>query len=128
MRFLAAIFISFHFIATCFAASGDTADWLPSQGRPGGYVTSETCKSCHKDEYDSWHRSFHRTMTQYAEETAVKADFNNVKLHFRGETFTLEKQFGQYWAKISEDGPAQKGSDEKDQPLRLPIGMVTGFH
>src|SRR4051794_9066065 len=37
---------------------------LPAESRPGGYVRSETCRSCHPDQYTSWHRSFHRTMTQ----------------------------------------------------------------
>jgi predicted CXXCH cytochrome family protein len=102
--------------------------WLPTQGRPGGFVTSETCKSCHADEYHSWHGSFHRTMTQYAVEGAVKANFNNQKLKFRGETFELEKQGAEYWVKIGEDAPQGKSNDEKDPPVRLPIGMVTGFH
>src|SRR5882672_2595967 len=38
---------------------------VPQQGRPGGFVTSDTCQSCHPGQYDSWHQSFHRTMTQY---------------------------------------------------------------
>src|SRR5689334_15509324 len=28
------------------------------------YVSSVNCRSCHPDQYASWHRSFHRTMTQ----------------------------------------------------------------
>ena len=27
------------------------------------YVSSDTCRSCHPQEYDSWHGSYHRTMT-----------------------------------------------------------------
>src|ERR1700741_2882696 len=29
-----------------------------------GYVSSRACKACHPEEYGSWHRSYHRTMTQ----------------------------------------------------------------
>ena len=66
-------------------------------------------------------------MTQYATNGAVKADFKNVKLNFHGETFQLEKQEGEYWVSISEQ-VAQPANNEKNEPLRLPIGMVTGFH
>lgn len=114
--------------ASVVAGSEADHDWLPQQGRPGGFVGSETCKSCHGDEYGSWHRSFHRTMTQYATNGAVKADFNNVKLRFRGEVFELEKSDGEFWTKISDDVPGAKSNEEKDPPLRLPVGMVTGFH
>src|SRR5687767_10698287 len=39
---------------------------LPREGRPGGYVSSDSCRACHPKEYRSWHDSYHRTMTQYA--------------------------------------------------------------
>src|SRR2546422_5210226 len=34
----------------------------PREGRPGGYVTSDSCRSCHPQQHDSWRGSFHRTM------------------------------------------------------------------
>src|SRR5689334_20204451 len=39
---------------------------LPREGRPGGFVSSDSCQSCHPREYHTWHGSYHRTMTQYA--------------------------------------------------------------
>ena len=32
--------------------------------RSEGYLGSESCKKCHEDYYQSWHASYHRTMTQ----------------------------------------------------------------
>jgi predicted CXXCH cytochrome family protein len=96
---------------------------LPVQGRPGGYVGSDNCKSCHTDEYNSWHRTYHRTMTQYARPDAVKADFNNVKLEFRGEEFLLQKTNNEFWVTISD-----KSASTAEPPARMPIGMLTGFH
>src|SRR5439155_3719408 len=40
-------------------------------------VSSETCAKCHEDHYQSWRRTFHRTMTREATPEFVKADFNN---------------------------------------------------
>jgi predicted CXXCH cytochrome family protein len=41
------------------------------------YVTSNACFKCHADHYDSWHRSYHRTMTQEATPATVQGDFDN---------------------------------------------------
>src|SRR6185503_12558654 len=38
----------------------------PREDRAGGYVRSDTCRSCHPAEYASWRQTFHRTMTQHA--------------------------------------------------------------
>jgi hypothetical protein len=48
---------------------------LPAEKRPGGFVRSETCRSCHPDQYHTWHRSFHRTMTQRATPQSVRGQF-----------------------------------------------------
>src|SRR5262245_48411079 len=34
--------------------------WL----RRSGFVSSDACRSCHPEQYSSWHRTYHRTMTQ----------------------------------------------------------------
>ena len=36
----------------------------PSRSLDGGYVSSDACKACHPGEHASWHRTYHRTMTQ----------------------------------------------------------------
>ncbi|HKQ60060.1 MAG TPA: cytochrome c3 family protein, partial [Candidatus Polarisedimenticolaceae bacterium] len=40
------------------------------------YRTSRTCAPCHRDHVASWRRTFHRTMTQEATPTAVRAAFD----------------------------------------------------
>jgi len=37
---------------------------LPRAGGPEGYISSVTCRACHPSQYESWHRTYHRTMTQ----------------------------------------------------------------
>ena len=36
----------------------------PTIARTDGYIGSDACQKCHEDYYQSWHASFHRTMTQ----------------------------------------------------------------
>ena len=34
--------------------------------RQEGFVSSQSCRACHPGEYEAWHDSYHRTMTQPA--------------------------------------------------------------
>jgi predicted CXXCH cytochrome family protein len=50
------------------------------------YATSTTCVLCHPGRFETWHRTFHRTMTQRAEPAAVLGDFENASLVYQGVT------------------------------------------
>lgn len=67
-------------------------DVTPRQQRPGGYISSDNCRSCHPDQYATWHRSYHRTMTQLPSAESVRGNFNNVTLELPGETYRLERR------------------------------------
>src|SRR3712207_7676206 len=42
------------------------------------FRSSDACRACHPAQHATWHRSFHRTMTQYATPDAVKASFEGL--------------------------------------------------
>src|SRR5437868_513277 len=62
---------------------------VPRQGRPGGYVSSNECRACHPGEYATWHRTYHRTMTQLPTPEAVKGDFDDAQVTLRGATYRM---------------------------------------
>ncbi len=43
---------------------------------PDAWATSDTCEACHQDQYASWYRTFHRTMTQEATPASVRGRFD----------------------------------------------------
>lgn len=94
---------------------------LPHKGGPPGYVGSSSCVDCHKKQYATWHRSYHRTMTQAASPISVKADFDDVVLEARGERFHLTREGDAFWISISDPS-------EKSEALRLQLAMITGSH
>ena len=109
---------------------------IPRQGRDDNYVSSTKCQSCHPGQYDSWHRSFHRTMTQYAQAGTVVGNFNKVTLELSGKPFRLEQRGDEFWVEM-EDPEWQKPT----QPARprfvvdppaprvwKRIGLLTGSH
>ena len=47
---------------------------IPIAVRNGGYLGSDACRQCHQEHDQSWHESYHRTMTQViSSETAPDA-------------------------------------------------------
>lgn len=60
------------------------------------YVQSRTCVRCHPDHYESWHRTFHRTMTQEAGPHSVVGDFDGASYTFGGVTSRFERDGERY--------------------------------
>ena len=81
-------------------ARAKLAEKVPREARPGGYVRSDNCQSCHPGPYASWHRSFHRTMTQLPSREAVRGKFDGVTLTLGGEGYRLEQHGDEYWVEM----------------------------
>jgi predicted CXXCH cytochrome family protein len=89
-------------IALVLAAGLEGAWWWltqadPVEAAPADWslvesVSSETCARCHAGHYESWHRTYHRTMTRDAAPDTVKGDFDHAEYHYLGTTtqFTRE--------------------------------------
>src|SRR4030095_14873466 len=48
------------------------------------YATSKQCVLCHPGHFETWHRTFHSTMTQAAGSQSVLGDFNGATYTYRG--------------------------------------------
>lgn len=62
-----------------------------------GYVQSDTCVRCHPSHYETWHDTYHRTMTQEASAEAVQGDFNDARYVYQGVTSRFTMQDGRYF-------------------------------
>ncbi len=103
-------------VRTAGAPSTDLEGGIPRQGGPDGYIGSESCRDCHADQFQSWHRTYHRTMTQLASPETVRANFRNVVLTNDGTRFRL-----------SEEGQVLKVRLEKVDPGPTPASGVPGL-
>ncbi|MGZ8901545.1 MAG: cytochrome c3 family protein, partial [Limisphaerales bacterium] len=88
-----------------------------------GYVGSQSCVECHKDEHATWHRSYHRTMTQVASTNSIQADFNNVILTNDNTRFTLFQKTNEFWVRMEPITGEGVGTG-----LETRIGLITGSH
>lgn len=109
---------------------------LPRASQSAGFVSSRSCRSCHPGEYASWHRTFHRTMTQPATPQAVVPDWNDVTLSSRGRTYRLFRRGDEFWVDMvdpaAELEAAVGGVDLTAQSsvprVQRRVAMTTGSH
>ena len=99
----------------------------PVEVTADGYVSSDTCRACHPSEYESWHGSYHRTMTQVATPDTVSADFDGVRVEaVHGSPMQLERRGDELWAEF--DDPGWEGPDAERPRIRRRVVMMTGSH
>jgi len=95
----------------------------PIEAPDEGYVSSDTCEACHPGEYASWHRSYHRTMTQAATPENILGDFDGVHLEWKGRSYDLSIDDEAAWVELED--PGQAGSGKR---VKRKVVMSTGSH
>lgn len=114
-------------------------DPLPRLGARGDFVGSEACRECHEQNHASWHRTFHRTMTQVASPETVLAPFKDVTLESRGRRYELSQAGDRFEVNLVdpdwESGQMFDGRDDSeidresvDHRVTRPVVMTTGSH
>lgn len=74
--------------------ASDERAWGEVDRRAGGVATSRTCAACHPAQHASWGATYHRTMTQLAEGTAVLAPFAGESVEHLGFRATMTREGG----------------------------------
>jgi hypothetical protein len=110
-------------------------DDVPKIGREQ-FTGSNACRSCHAPHYDSWHHTFHRTMTQLASDKSVLAPFDGRTLEAPGIQCTVSRQ-GDWFVADMPDPDWEATQYPEGMPrdtvanaprIQLPIVMTTGSH
>ncbi|MCZ6787192.1 MAG: multiheme c-type cytochrome [Planctomycetota bacterium] len=108
----------------------------PIAVREKGYVSSDTCRACHPGEYASWHRTFHRTMTQVVTPETVISNWHGTELTLRGKTLFLERVDDEFWVDMvdpeyTEDRAVNTrpvASSNRTRRVRKRAVLATGSH
>ena len=109
---------------------------VPPQRPHDGYVSSAACLECHPQQHASWHRTYHRTMTQLASADSILAPFDGQTFEAFGQKFTLERKGDQFFVRMPDPEwqaeMLQQGIDLtqiSDPPLTSRrVVMTTGSH
>ena len=115
-----------------------TRKFVPRTVKSDGYVSAETCRSCHPKFHASWHATYHRTMTQVATPHTV-ADakaFDNKVIKVGKRTYKLTTAGDQFWIEGADMDWAYREVLQGKEPLdtanppvaKRRIVMTTGSH
>jgi hypothetical protein len=118
---LAILIITTMFVWTTEPANGEMAVTnRPIQVPTGDYVGSAACQICHPHNHATWHDSYHRTMTQVANEESVIGNFDNVRLAGKDLDVRLFRQDGKFLVEMTRHNP--------EFTRVFPVVMTTGSH
>jgi len=98
------------------------------------YVGAQVCAKCHKEEHQSWHSSYHRTMTQIATPETVKAEFDGRKMELGNTTYKIYRKGNEYWVRTHDPAwesrqlPTEIRDHPNPQMADKRIVMITGSH
>ena len=124
LRLAAGVLLGVALVVTLGARIASSKPATIPQDRPletpdDGYLSSIACRSCHPSEYDSWHASFHRTMTQVATPETIVGEFDTT-LRYGDSTYRLERRGDESWVRMKH---GEEGVEEERR-----VVMLTGSH
>ena len=100
------------------------------------FRTSVSCRKCHVAEYDNWHVTYHRTMTQEVAPERVLGDFSNTTIEIgglacrmfqQGSRFFMELPEEQWEAKVLEAGKTPGEIESPPQKIHE-VTRLVGSH
>lgn len=106
---------------------GSVADSADRTRTAEAAITSVTCGECHRHEYDSWHRTYHRTMTRDATPETVKGDFADAVHHYHGFTTKFTREGESFYVETVDPGWAEIFARAGGRPDRVPPPPVVKF-
>jgi predicted CXXCH cytochrome family protein len=108
---------------------------LPHLESVKNYASSHTCQACHPGEHASWHRSYHRTMTQIAVPGNVVGAFDGTTVVSDGLDYRVTRDGDDFWAEMPDPDVmmyvvqgGKKLAWDKIPRVRQPVVMTTGSH
>jgi hypothetical protein len=90
----------------------------PLRDRSKDYVGASTCKGCHEDHFASWHRTYHRSMTQLPSGESVLGHFDGNEVSAFGSSATPFEREGRFFFRF----PATQFQEAREAEVALTVG------
>jgi predicted CXXCH cytochrome family protein len=97
---------------------------LPEQLKHNeSFASSSACRDCHAEQYDSWHKTFHRTMTQAASPTSFVGKFDGTQIDSQGLAYRVFKRSEKFWAEMPD--PDEMVNRQRRYEISVARGIFT---
>lgn len=83
----------------------------PLVERASDTLGSSACRVCHPDQFASWERTYHRTMTQLPTRTSVLGRFDGHAAEFYGERAVPFERDGRFWMELPTSGGGRRSAE-----------------
>jgi len=93
----------------------------PPPPAPVAAATSADCADCHRREYDTWFRTYHRTMTRDAAPDTVKGDFADAAYEYAGVRTRATRRGDEFFLETADPGGAPRTTTYR-------VDRVVGSH
>ena len=90
-----------------------------------GFTSSDACQACHPTQYESWERSFHRSMTQEVTPETVLADFDGTVAQFGEDIYRMERRGDEFWVEMADPDWSLEGAPDR---IWRQVVLSTGSH
>lgn len=103
-------------------SSAEVVSATPQTDTDSTYASSSACAACHPREYQTWHDSHHRAMTQRASTASVRGTFDGRSLTSAAGRHLVERRGDEYWVTVVDP------TDPQARLVARRVVMVTGSH
>lgn len=117
------------------ASEAQILEAVPKQVTDRSFVSSAKCRSCHPQEYASWHASYHRQMAQVARPESVLGPFDGSSIQSDGHTHRMVRRGDELWVESSPlapgeapGGPTAEESRGASKTTARRVVLSTGAH
>jgi hypothetical protein len=108
------------------ALPAGAATQSPSQ--TSDFLGSESCKSCHEDQYASWKKSLHVQMTRPVEEARVLGDFRpGTRFEKYGRAYAMDMRDGRRFVKVRRVAGGSRNEEEFEVHYTLGARRFQGY-
>ena len=95
-------------------------------GSEADYIGAAACRTCHQHAWETWHDSFHRTMTQRPSRATVIGDFDGLPRRAKGRVWRMLAEADGWYAEGPD--PDFAGPPGQEPRRKRKIVMLTGMH
>ena len=107
----------------------EASSGIPRAVKSRGFTSSSTCRKCHPGQFETWHETYHRTMTQKVSPETVRAPFAGVEQELDRERYRFHRKGDEFFVDMPDPTTVpMKAPEPPRRSKTYRVVMMTGSH